>query len=240
MTHRALRRLVASSFAAALVLAACGGGDEPVADQVPTIVTTLPDFDGPVSTVPDDIPGDFDGAIGPVDITGESLPRLEVDVIDADPAMGLTAPVVVGADFNGIPARIDAAQDGPTMVVFLAHWCPHCNDEIPILNEMRQKGQFPAELNVIAVSTSPAPGQPNFPPGEWLAEKDWRYPIIADGVDAESGTFLAAEAFGVSAFPFMTLIDGDGNIAARWSGGGQADAIIAQIEGRLGLVSEGL
>ena len=32
------------------------------------------------------------------------------------------------------------------MVVFLAHWCPHCNAEIPVLNEWRDSGEIPDGL----------------------------------------------------------------------------------------------
>ena len=47
---------------------------------------------------------------------------------------------------------------------------------------------------------------------------DWTYPVIADGVDMQRQTFIAADAYGLSGFPFMTLIDSDGKVIARWSG----------------------
>ncbi len=233
-------RLIAVTACAALAggaLAACGGDDEPVAADIPapTVSFVTPDFDGPVSTLSPDIPGSFDGAIGPLDVSGESLPVLATDVIDADPAIGASAPVIVGENFDGIPTRIDAAQDGPTMVIFLAHWCPHCNDEIPVLLSMQQAGAFSDDLNIVAVSTNPAPDAPNYPPGEWLEDKNWIWPSIVDGVDTVAGTFLAADAFGVSGFPFTTLIDADGNVAARWSGGRSSGAISDALGTYLGL-----
>ena len=97
------------------------------------------------------------------------------------------------------------------MVVFLAHWCPHCNAEIPVINELRDAGRVPAGVNVVAVSTAVSPGQPNFPPSKWLDDKDWTYPAMADGVDMVNETFIASNAFGVTGFPFITLIDANGS-----------------------------
>jgi thiol-disulfide isomerase/thioredoxin len=142
----------------------------------------------------------------------------------------MTAPTLVGVDFDGNPVRVDAAQDGPTMVVFVAHWCPHCNAEIPVLNELRDAGEFPADLNVIAVSTSPRVEGSYFPPAEWLDDIGWEWPAMADGVDLTTGSFLAADAYGVNSFPFTTVIDADGKVAARWSGETEGDEVIQRIE----------
>lgn len=234
----ARRSLVAGGLATALLLTACGSDDEPVADPATTEAPADPDTTvpgAPDATVPDDLPEEYEGAVGPVEIIGDGLPYLETDVIEDDPALGQPAPVIVGLDFEGNPVRIDAAENGPTMVVAVAHWCPHCNDEIPVLNELRYENAFPAELEIVGVSTAPRSDGSNFPPDEWLVEKDWQWPVIADGVDTEAGTFLAAEALGVSGFPFVVLIDEDGNVAARWSGGREGSEFLGAIETYLGL-----
>ena len=99
------------------------------------------------------------------------------------------------------------------MIVFLAHWCPHCNDEIPVLLEWRDSGEIPAELQIFGVSTAVSDERPNYPPGEWLQEKGWEWPVLAD--DAE---LTAANTYGVTGFPYFVIVDADGNVTARGSG----------------------
>ncbi len=242
MNPRLPLRLAATAVAASLALAACGGDDDdaPAADAV--VPTVAPDT-GPVdepsgaiappdATIAPDIPEEYLEAVGPVEVDGASLALLGAG---SDDAIGTPAPTIVGLDYDGNPVRIDAATDGPTMVVFLAHWCPHCNSEIPRLNELRDAGDFPDALNIVAVSTAVNPGQPNFPPDEWIVERDWTYPVIADGVDLEREHFIAADAFGVGGFPFTVLIDGDGVVADRWSGEREPDEILGAISSALGL-----
>ena len=147
----------------------------------------------------------------------------------------MAAPIIIGEDFDGNPVRIDPANDGPTLAVFLAHWCPHCNREVPRINELRDEGAFPEGLEIIGVSTGVGPDQANWPPSEWFEEVDWTYPVIADGVDMERQTFIAADAYGIDGFPFITLLDADGTVAARWSGQREPDEVVQLINEHLGL-----
>lgn len=229
-----IRRSLAMLAAATITLAACGGGDEPVADPdepaTETPVDTRPETDAPETTLSPDVPDSLDGAVAAVDVLGERLAPLVDEA--SDPAIGQQVPVLVGYDLEGRPIRIDPANDGPTMLVFVAHWCPHCNDEIPKLNRMRAYDQFPDDLNIVAVSTAVAPDRPNFPPDEWLRDDmAWKYPAMFDGLDMASDppTFVAADAYGVTGFPFTTLVDGEGTVVDRWSGEREDDEIIARI-----------
>jgi cytochrome c biogenesis protein CcmG/thiol:disulfide interchange protein DsbE len=212
------------------VLAACGGSDDPVA--APTTTTApapKPDIDGPVSTLSPDIPESYLDGVGAVDVGGDSLPPLEDEIADA--AVGMTAPTLVGLDLDGDPIRVDAAVDGPAMLVFVAHWCPHCNAELPKLNELHDAGALPADLDVVAISTAVAPDRPNWPPDEWLNDTmAWTYPAMLDAIDLERETFVAAEAYGVNSFPFVVLVDGDGKVVTRWAGEREPAEILAQID----------
>jgi thiol-disulfide isomerase/thioredoxin len=99
------------------------------------------------------------------------------------------------------------------MLVFLAHWCPHCNAEIPELIALNDAGEIPNGVDVIGISTGVQPGEENYPPSEWINAKGWPWPILAD--DEDSTAFLAD---GGSGFPYTVLLDADGNVLSRVSG----------------------
>jgi thiol-disulfide isomerase/thioredoxin len=155
----------------------------------------------------------------PVEAEGEMLVQLE-DPND-DPARGKIAPVVNGFGFDGAPLTI-APTGKPMLVVFLAHWCPHCNAEIPRLIEWKDSGAMPADLGVVGVSTGARDDAPNWPPSQWVVDKAWPWPVMADNEDQN-----AAVAFGVSGYPGLILLDGDGKVLARRSGEADIDALKA-------------
>lgn len=222
-------RLLGALLAATLSLAACGGDDGAGPTGPIGGGTTVPG--GPTSPVPDGVPEALWPAIGPVDVVGEPLPELPDGATpETDPALGAAAPVLVGLDFAAEPVRIDAATDGPTLVVFVAHWCPHCNAEVPEILELEEQGRLPDGLDIVAVSTGPAADRPNFPPGEWLDGLGWEWPVMADSFVPTLDGFVAAGAYGVSGFPFVTLLDGEGKVAARWSGEVGGEEFLARIE----------
>lgn len=145
-----------------------------------------------------------------VEATGEVLLALEDP--DSDPARGKIAPVVTGFGFDGAPLTI-APTGKPMLLVFLAHWCPHCNAEIPRLIEWKESGAMPGDLEVIGVSTGARDDAPNWPPSQWVVDKAWPWPVMADSEDQG-----AALAFGVSGYPGLILLNGDGKVLARRSG----------------------
>ena len=179
--------------------------------------------------------GDDDDAAGnedpyrPVSVDGDPLPEFSSEVRSgevADPAVGQSVPVVSGVDYAGTATVIDPATDGPTMVVLLAHWCPHCNAEIPVLNDWRDSGQIPDALNIVGVSTGAASDAPNFPPGEWLDEKDWQWPVLADDRPPDDGSPPPAMgAYGGTSYPTLVFVDADGRVVERLSGEVPIDVI---------------
>lgn len=136
-----------------------------------------------------------------------------------DPAVGQAAPVVDGQRFDGSAITIGGPTDQPTMYVFLAHWCPHCNDEVPELLSLENDGEL-ADVDVVAISTAVAADRENYPPSAWLDEKGWAWDALAD--DEQS---LAIIAYGGTSFPFTVLVDTDGNVIARKAGSASADEI---------------
>jgi thiol-disulfide isomerase/thioredoxin len=176
----------------------------------------------------------------PVAVEGEPLApftRERITGDEPDPAIGELAPVVSGEDYAGNPVTIDAAADGPTMVVLLAHWCPHCNEEIPRLNEWRESGDVPDDLHIVGVSTGVDPNRANYPPDRWLEQKDWEWGVLADSdlsqdTDPEQPT-SAFRAYGGEFFPTVIIIGSDGRVLLRFSGEPSADEIADLVSGAL-------
>jgi cytochrome c biogenesis protein CcmG/thiol:disulfide interchange protein DsbE len=173
----------------------------------------------------------------PVTVEGEPLAEFSEAVQagdEPDPAIGAQAPVVSGTDYAGTPITIDAASDGPTLVVLLAHWCPHCNDEIPVLNEWRDSGDVPDGLDIVGVSTAVSSDAPNYPPDEWLVDVDWQWPVLADDRPPDEASDPPAfAAYGGRGFPMMVLIGDDGTVLGRLSGEISADDLTTWLENLL-------
>jgi cytochrome c biogenesis protein CcmG/thiol:disulfide interchange protein DsbE len=241
-----LRRPMALGVLAVIALAACGGDDSASPDSSGTTTlapetsssdessagTSVPDGDV-VPTIAPDVPEEWLPGVGPLAVVGEPLPQMPAS--GDDPAVGLQAPVIIAETVDGEPVRLDAAVDGPTWLVFLAHWCPHCNAEIPVINELRDTGRIPDGVNVVAISTAYAPDRPNWPPTEWLADMDWTYTAIRDGIDPEAAIpYIALAAFGVGGYPFSVLLDGDGRVVTRFSGEHEADELASLVDQAFG------
>ena len=182
----------------AFVIAIVAGGSK---DSGSSDTTKAPSSDGSVSA----------GENQPVEVVGEALEALPES--GGDSTIGLTAPTLNGYAFDGSTLSVTPGDGNPYMVVFLAHWCPHCNDEVPRLIEWKESGAVPADLQVIAVSTGVASDRPNYPPSQWVVEKGWPWPVMAD-----SKAMDAARAYGVSGYPFFVIVGADGKVKARASG----------------------
>jgi cytochrome c biogenesis protein CcmG/thiol:disulfide interchange protein DsbE len=166
-------------------------------------------------------PTSFDGEVAqnqPVTVEGSILEPLSDPA--TDPAVGAVAPTLKGATFDGSPVNVIPGDGSPYMVVFLAHWCPHCNAEVPRLIEWQQSGAVPADLKVIGVSTGVAADRPNYPPSQWVVDKGWPWPVMADSTEMN-----AAAAYGVSGYPFFTIVGADGTVKVRVSGEVEVDAL---------------
>jgi cytochrome c biogenesis protein CcmG, thiol:disulfide interchange protein DsbE len=139
-------------------------------------------------------------------VAGETLSPLP-DAGD-DPAVGQPAPLVEGQDRQG--EAVEAPVAGrPTVLLFVAHWCPHCQREVPAVQDWINAGEMPSGVDVVAVSTALDPARPNYPPSAWLDREQWTLPTIADADGS------AATAYGLSAFPFWVAVDAQGMVVDR-------------------------
>jgi thiol-disulfide isomerase/thioredoxin len=166
-----------------------------------------------------------------ITVSGEALPSFDSVSTATDAAIGLPAPVVSGKGFTGTEITTDGAGT-PTLLVFLAHWCPHCQREVPLLVQWEKDGKTPTGVDVIAVATGTDPANPNYPPSEWLAREEFPalWPVIADSADKK-----AANAFGLSGYPFFVLVDAQGKVFMRLSGEVPMDELTAMIDQMIGV-----
>lgn len=165
----------------------------------------------------------------PVTVTGDALEPLGDTGVDA--ALGKKAPALTGARSNGSEVTIAPGSTGkPTMLVFLAHWCPHCNREVPRLVEWNDKGLVPDGLRVVGITTGSRSDQANWPPSEWIQDMKWPFDVLADSETAD-----AATAYGVDGYPFMVIIDAAGNVVKRTSGEHELSEITAMVNEALGV-----
>ena len=147
-----------------------------------------------------------------VTVTGERLSQIPESGTDSE--VGKAAPTLTGYDLRGRPVTIDPGSDGKaTMVVFLAHWCPHCNREIPVLNEWKAEGLVPPNLRIVGITTASKADQANWPPSKWMVAMKWSFDQFADSEKQD-----ASAAYGVGGYPFLVYIDAAGNVTSRSSG----------------------
>ena len=162
----------------------------------------------------------------PVTINGTALPKLAQS--GADPAVGKTIPEATGGSFDGSPVAI--RNDGrPKLIVFVAHWCPHCRKEVPLLAAYLKSHPLPAGVDLYTVSTDVVSNRPNYPPSAWLAKEHWTVKTLADSDKGQ-----AADAFGLTAFPYFVAADAQGNVVARTSGEITTDQFAALAQLTLG------
>lgn len=158
-----------------------------------------------------------DGAeTAPVNVSGAALVTMPADVqitgADTDPAYGTAAPTLTGTGFDG--SEVVIGNDGsPKVIYFVAHWCPHCQAEIPVIQGLIDDGKLPEGIDVYAVSTAVDQGRGNYPPSGWLLDEGFTSTVLRDD-DAAS----ALEAFGATSFPFAVYLDANNEVVARTAG----------------------
>ncbi len=143
-----------------------------------------------------------------VEVSGNALPPFAVP----DPAVGLVAPGIVATTLDG--ERVSVASDGSARVMgFFAHWCPHCQAELPQVVDWLAASDLPGSVEVMAVSTSVRSDGDNYPPSAWFTRTGWPNTVLLDSASGE-----IAAMHGLTVFPYWVAVDGDGEVVARATG----------------------
>jgi thiol-disulfide isomerase/thioredoxin len=131
---------------------------------------------------------------------------------DPDPAVGKIAPVATGTNFTGDAVTI-GETGSPQLIAFVAHWCPHCQAEVPRLLQWMNDGSLKSDTSIVTVATATTSTRPNYPPSAWLAREHWTRPVLVDSAD-----LTVAKAYGLQAFPFFVAVNKQGKVVGRASG----------------------
>jgi thiol-disulfide isomerase/thioredoxin len=175
-----------------------------------------------------------DVAYAPVKVTGAAL----ADMPDSgampsdDPAVGQTIPTVTGQSFDGSTVTIEPGK--PQIIAVIAHWCPHCQKEVPAIAGWQADKQLPSGVTVTAVSTAADEVKGNFPPASWLEKEEWKNPTLVDSAQSE-----VLHAMGATGFPTLIAVTKDGKVARRASGELTLDQVKTMFDAALGKDTSG-
>ena len=147
---------------------------------------------------------------GETTVTGEILP-VYAGESDDNIAVGLPGPLFSGPNQNSEIVSLEKNGNAKALL-FLAHWCPHCQNEVPAVQEIINLMGVPDGVDVIAIATSIDRGRDNYPPQDWLAREGWSETQIYD-IDKDIAT-----AYGLTSFPYWVFLDKDLNVIARRAG----------------------
>lgn len=146
-------------------------------------------------------------------VEGQGLPIMPPNqTIDAT-AAGLEYPSVTGQDFDGSTVTIANDDGRAKAIAFLAHWCPFCQQEVPLIQDWIDTTGGDPDVDIYTVSTSMNSGRDNYPPSAWFEREGWTSPVIRD--DNQNSVLLN---FGAGGFPFWIFVNSDGTVALRTAG----------------------
>lgn len=144
-------------------------------------------------------------------ITGNGLPPLVAG--QPDGAIGRLAPSFKGQTITGESLEV-VPGSRPTVVLFLAHWCGHCQAEVSVVQSYVDEVGVPSSVDFYAVLGSEDPSGGNYPAEAWLEREGWTIPTIKDAADDR-----LIFAYGLTAYPYFVVIAPDGTVAGRATGG---------------------
>lgn len=143
-----------------------------------------------------------------------SLPQFQGTSNDAAVIAGMELPAISGPEYySSEPVTYPAGSDGKARIWMVwAHWCPHCQAELPTLSTWwpENAARFP-DVDLATVTTAIDSSLGN-PLDAYLDTEQFSFPVIVDD------TGQLAAKFGTTAFPFWVLTDKEGKVVFRIAG----------------------
>jgi thiol-disulfide isomerase/thioredoxin len=109
---------------------------------------------------------------------------------------------------GGGTVTLESLHGHTVLIDFWATWCPPCLLEIPELNALSHELEG-SNTRILAVSVDSLTAEAL---GDWLKERDVRYPVALGDTDL-------AGRYGADAFPFHVVLGPDGKVLERLESG---------------------
>jgi len=146
----------------------------------------------------------------PAEALGTALPLFDGTAA----GVGAVAPDIEARTNTGHEPVLFDMDDGTVRLVeFFAHWCPHCQNEVPRQTDWLAENQLPDGVEIVTISTAVDAGAPNYPPSSWFRREGWPLPVYVDSPDG-----AIARGYGLGGFPYYVLVDGSGTVVERGAG----------------------
>ncbi len=130
-----------------------------------------------------------------------------------DPAVGLILIDFTAPDWTTGTDVTVGSSDRALVILIWAHWCPYCQQELPIMQDLVSTGALDAFTNVefLSITTFIDEARPN-PLEPYLTERSFDFPVLVD----DDGSIAAA--LGIRAVPSWVVLDGEGTVLGRFTG----------------------
>lgn len=130
-----------------------------------------------------------------------------------DPAVGMTLGSFTATDWRtGDEYTVENSEKAKVILVW-AHWCPYCQQELPIMTGLVTSGALEAFPDVEFVSVTTFIDETRDNPLEpYLTEQQFDFPVLVDGDDS------LATRMGVQAVPAWVVVNGSGVVLGRFTG----------------------
>ena len=162
-------------------------------------------------------------ACSPAATVSDALPPVPRE--GADPAIGTTVGEFSAEDWTSGATYTVGPSDTAKIVLIWAHWCPYCQQELPIVQGLIDDGSLEAYPSVefVSISTFEDPTRGN-PLQTYLETEQWDFPVLLDQDQS-----LAAR-LGIQSVPSWLILDEEGTVLGRFTGAIPGEQVLGIFE----------
>lgn len=142
-----------------------------------------------------------------------------------DPEIGKAAPEISGTNIqNGKEVALSDFEGKATLVTFWAHWCPFCQKELPVIQQVYEQDKDKYNFLTVSLNEGQQPAKPEFASAQaFIKTNGMTMPTIRD----ESDTI--GKAWNITSYPTLYVITPDGKVAQKLTGAQTAAEIDAAL-----------